>query len=586
MKLLKSMLVIICLLLHFNLLAQTPPITIHVEEAGTLPTLVPENEKYEITDLILTGNLNGTDIRFIREMAGNDFMGRTTNGKLTNLDLSGVNIVNGGNNYYNQFYTIANQISPSMFFACGALKTIILPNSVTTIGWRAFDRCTGLTGITIPNSVTVIENNVFMGCSGLTNVTIPESVTSIGQSAFLGCRGLTSITIPNSIAVIEDFTFYGCTSLPSIIIPNSVTVIKEGAFSECTGLTSITIPNSVTSIGNSAFRFCAGLTSVTIGSGVTTIGRDAFGDCTSLTSVTIGNGVISIGDYAFYNCTSLPSITIPNSVTEIGMLAFYSCTSLTSITIGSGVTSIGESAFYACTSLTSIIIPNNVTEIGNRAFFNCTGLKEFIVSEENSHYSSLEGVLFNKDKTTLFLYPISKSGVSYSIPNSVTAIGGSAFYGCIGLTSVSIGNSVTSIGNWAFWGCIGLTAIYSKNPTPPILESTFGASCFDNSIIGFCKLYVPKGSKRAYQSAPQWRDFINIIEEDVSINTINTDNISIQSVSNAIIIEAKETTPVSVYTLFGQRVYQSVIIGNVEINLNKGVYIVRINNESQKVIVK
>ena len=188
------------------------------------------------------------------------------------------------------------------------LTSIVIPDSVISIGNNAFESCTSLTSMTIPNSVTSIWNYSFSGCSSLTSVTIPSSVTSIGGSAFANCISLTSVIIPTSVKSIGEYVFAFCTSLTSVTIPNSVTSISPYAFDSCTSLTSVTIPNSVTSIGDYAFI-----------------------TCTSLTSVIIPNSVTSIGEYVFAHCSSLTSVTIPNSVTHIGGLAFYSCTSLTSI---------------------------------------------------------------------------------------------------------------------------------------------------------------------------------------------------------------------------------------------------------------
>ena len=131
--------------------------------------------------------------------------------------------------------------------------TLIIPNSVTSIGDYAFSGCSGLTSVTIPNSVTSIGECAFVGCHGLTSVTIPNSVTSIGDGAFGNCSGLTSVTIPNSVTSIGNSAFNRCSGLTSVTIPNSVTSLGEGAFYGCKGLTSITIPNSVTSIGYNAF---------------------------------------------------------------------------------------------------------------------------------------------------------------------------------------------------------------------------------------------------------------------------------------------------------------------------------------------
>ena len=276
-----------------------------------------------------------------------------------------------------------------------------------------------INSIVIEDSVTSIGTYAFMGCRGLTSVTIGNNVTSIGDYAFYGCSSLTSVTIPNSVTSIGTRAFYGCSGLTSVTIPSSVTSIGGYAFGECTGLTSVTIPNSVTSIGEKAFYYCTGLTSVTIGNNVTSIGEWAFGGCSGLTKVNImdiaawcniafsnygnplsyaqhlyvndvevtdlviPNSVTFISGRAFSGCSGLTTVTIPNSVTNIGKEAFDGCTGLTSVTIPNSVTSIGEKAFYYCTGLTSVTIGNNVTSIGKQAFYCCTNLHSVVWNAKN-----------------------------------------------------------------------------------------------------------------------------------------------------------------------------------------------------------
>ena len=230
---------------------------------------------------------------------------------------------------------------------------------------------------------------------------------------------------------------------------------------------------SVTSIGWNAFYDCKSLVSITIPNSVTSIGTHAFHGCTSLTSITIPDSVTSIGYFAFVSCASLTSIAIPDSVTSIGGYAFECCTSLTSITIPDSVTSIGYGAFYYCESLTSITIPDSVTWIGEKVFYGCKSLTSTDVAEANKFYSSVDGVLFNKDKTELICYPPRKVDDNYSIPNSVTSIGDGAFAGCTSLTSITIPDSVTSIGDGAFAGCTSLTSITIPDSVTSIGDSAF-----------------------------------------------------------------------------------------------------------------
>jgi hypothetical protein len=336
MKFTKHLFLIFFVFLCINSSAQeSSTLTINVETAGTLPSLMPSSKKNEITNLTLTGFLNGTDICYIREMAGCDFTGNSTEGKLSVLDLSKAQIVAGGEAYVRS-------------------GSIDYYSSLDSIGNYTFARCSELTSVTIPGSVKTIGVYAFARCSRLTSVTIPGSVTTIGRNAFDYCKGLTSITIPDGVTIISDFAFAKCSGLTSVNIPNSVITIDQGAFSDCTGLTSVTISDSVTTIGDYTFSNCSGLTSVTIPNGVTSIGNYAFARCSGLTSVTIPNSVTTMDEGAFSDCSGLTSITIPNSMTTIEGIVFTGCSGLTSLTIPDGVTTIGNEVFDSCSQIKQI----------------------------------------------------------------------------------------------------------------------------------------------------------------------------------------------------------------------------------------
>ena len=328
----------------------TKQITIKLDKAGTLPDRISESKKYLITNLKIVGEVNGTDWLFIREMAGSDFRGDKTDGKLSILDLSDAKIVGGGLLYFFNVNTSYNdKLGDYAFYGCSGLTSLTIPSSVTSIGNKAFYGCSGLTSLTIPSSVTSIGNKAFYGCSGLTSLTIPSSVTSIGNKAFHGCCGLTSLVIPSGVTSIGDEAFYGCSGLTNLTIPSSVTRIGWSAFEGCSGLTSLTIPSSVTMISGEAFSGCSGLTSLVIPSSVTSIGESAFSGCSGLTSLTIPSSVTSIDNYAFEGCSSLTSLTIPSSVTSIGNYAFEGCSGLTSIYVYPEKTpKLGTDIFSGC----------------------------------------------------------------------------------------------------------------------------------------------------------------------------------------------------------------------------------------------
>ena len=416
-------------------------------------------------------------------------------------------------------------IGDGAFYGCTSLASITIPDSVTEIGdffGSVFEGCTSLVSITIPDSVTSILISTFQNCVSLKSITIPESVTFIGGSTFNGCTSLTSLVIPNSVTSIDDYAFSGCTSLTSITIPDNVTSIGNYAFMGCTSLTAINVATgnknyvSVNGILYNKDRttiicYPAGKKdkNYTIIDGVTSIDWEAFSGCTNLTSITIPNSVTEIGNYAFEGSINLTSITISDSVTSIGYCAFKGCTSLTAINVATGnqnyvsvngvlynkdktelicypaekkgnnykildgVTWIYSYAFDGCTSLTSVTIPNSVMIIGDWAFGGCTNLTAINVAAENSRYTSINGVLYNKDKTTIKCYPAGQKGKSYSILNSATDIEDGAFNGCTNLTSITIPDSVTNIDRRAFSGCTNLTSITIPNGVTSIEFSTF-----------------------------------------------------------------------------------------------------------------
>ncbi len=408
-------------------------------------------------------------------------------------------------------------IGQSAFASCLNLPDIYIPDSVVDIGYNAFSDCISLTSVVIPNSVTRLAGGAFRECYNLVSITIPNSVTSIDADTFMCCYKLTNVTLPNSLISIGTSSFEECNTLTSITIPDSVTSISSAAFL-CAGLTSITIPASVTSIGNGAFEDCplstiyavpdsyawTYCTNAGFGDKLVAIGQDdptsdftfsdnSDGTCTvtgytgsdtsivipeengnglpvvaigeeaftgkGFTSVIIPSTVTQIGSLAFSECDSLETVTIPDSVTSIGYSAFSYCWALSDLTIPDSVVTIGSYAFAYTDSLTTVTIPAGVTSIGNGAFAGSTGLTAILVADGNTHYKSVNGVLYNKSATQLLVWPCGRA-VNCTIPDGVTGIGDSAFNCCYSLSGVTIPVSVTSIGNGAFLACENLQDIY------------------------------------------------------------------------------------------------------------------------------
>ncbi|GHU94140.1 hypothetical protein FACS1894156_1980 [Bacteroidia bacterium] len=425
----------------------------------------------------------------------------------------------------------------------------------------------------------------------ITSVVIEQGVTYIGSGAFYGCSRLTSASIPNSVTSIGKSAFQNCTSLTSASIPNSVTSIGESAFQNCTSLTSVTIPNSVTGIGASAFYGCTNLTVASIPSSVIYFGNYAFQGCKKLTSVNIGNYRSGNNDVGVFDGCHIEKLTIEDSNTPLTMVStsyrsgtgsasnpyvytyyslFYGCsvdtlylgrdiavasggspfsplytsplgTLCKKVTIGNNVTSIASWVtlnFDDSDSITEINIGSGLTSTKNLPI-DGNGLLAINVDVANYTFSSEDGVLFNKDKTTLVRYPAGKQG-AYTIPDGVSTITGlstitdyvtgnsdvisyGAFQYCKGLTSVTIPNSVTFIGSRGFYGCTGLREVRCLRAAPvPLNDIAFYSNMYasianynvfggsTSTVYANASLNVPANAVSLYQSADVWKNFSSI----------------------------------------------------------------------------
>jgi len=579
------LLAVLAVTMTFNVQAQVYK-TINVTTAGSLGSLLTSTEKTTVTNLTLTGSIDARDFAIMGTQMHN----------LTTLDISSVTIqaYNGSTvSYYNNISYLANEI-PEYCVSGSSLKTVTLPQSLTSIGESAFSSVKGLTSITIPNSVIQIGMGAFYYCTGLTSVNIPNGV--IGVKAFSGCSGLSSINFGGGVTSIGDMAFNACSDLTSLTIPSSITSIGSSAFGNCNDLTDINI-NSGT-IGYAAFGSLAKLKSVTLGSGVTSIGYGAFSYCPNLTNLNLASGIVTIGQNAFLACPALTNFSIPNSVTSLGDEAFAGCSGLTSLTTPNSVTSIGNSAFSHCSGLTTITLGSGVTSIGNGAFSSCTALKTInclnttpptlgtnllLMSDYTQNpvtdvyvpnVTALAAYRANTDWIGYFPGNIIKTNNSTPVTYSVTVPTGTNACYIAGTMNGWIQQAMTKVDATHFnlnipTATINDTYKYCSGPIWAYEELDA-----NNNVI----------SNRSYSSndvVAKWKSVYS------DVKTVNSDNIKLMSGKSFIRAEFNGNAIVEVYSLSGIVVKQANATNTISIdNLNAGLYIVKINGSAYKVVVK
>ena len=444
--------------------------TINLDQAGTLFDKLDFENIEKIQALTLSGNINGTDIMTINRMTA-----------LKYLDISNARIVEGGVTYRDNLKTVDNVIGERFFNDIG-LEVLHLPNTIYKIEHYAFTE-SPLKVVTIPPSAKELEHFAFLGCPALTSISIPGSVTSIGFEAFVATP-LEEVRFEDGE---EDLTIGFCfgnspqmqmpVCLKTLYLGRNIKYDDSSPFA-LPSLTNITISKCVTAIGKGEFQR-TGIRHITLPESVTTIEPEAFAYCTELESVVIPQSVSSIGYSAFENCNRLCSVSVPKNLEKIEANVFNGCSTLTEFLIPERVSSIGWSAFENCKGLTSIQIPQSVLTIRDNAFKGCSSLTEA------------------------------------NIPDRITSIGDFAFYNTA-LKEVLLPASVKSIGDYAFGGNTGISKVISLNSTPPEIY----ANTFDSEVEASAPLYVQKGSLMYYWLDPVWKEFTNISDNVLCLETI------------------------------------------------------------------
>ena len=481
--------------------------TITLEQPGTLSQKISDLDKNLLTHLKIKGKINGTDIKFIREMAGVSVTGKKTDGELTNLDLSEAQIVSGGDCYYqdyfdNKHYTSDDEFGVGFFSKCKGLKAITLPGNLKSVGESAFQECSSLETINLPSGITTIGNYAFLECEKLKSVTLPSGLISIGDRAFNSCISLTSLDLPSSLTTVGELALAGCPQLTSLTLHSGLTNIKGnnllGGYTFYNNLkdvryiidsdletylqsnhpiindircgikyylndqeiTTLEIPSGITSIGDGVFLSSNNLTNLTLSSKITSAGKYAFNNCSNLKDIRyyiyddlatyIQKGhpafYVNCGIKYYWNNQEITTLEIPTSVTSIGNHAFYCCNGLTSIDFPSNLSSIGDWAFSNCSGLTSVDLPSSITKMGEYVFNNCENL---------SNVNLPSGI--TTISTGAFSYC---SNLKYiELPAGITSIGDDAFVNCSNLQNINLPSGITTIGSGAFWDCSNLTNV-------------------------------------------------------------------------------------------------------------------------------
>lgn len=350
---------------HVASFAQTS-FTIEMPEAGTLSQQIPEDKWLTMTSLTIKGEINGTDIKFLRSIMYAEKSADDVPGKLATLNLKDARIVPGGDVYY-----------------------------------------IGTNGSGQP-------------------VTDRTRKDTISQRMFLFCRGLKSCTLPDNIVYLDSFAFCG-TALTSMRLPSTVKAVGLGAFQQCRSMTSFTVNDGCESFGLLCFYYCDALKRFVCKSSVKELGGGMFNYCDALQSVTLVEGIEEIPIMCFENTHALTSVNIPSTLKRVGERAFMYSSEITSLNLPEGLESIGEYAFAGASKLATCTVPASVEEIGSLAFTGNWKLNGIKVHKDNPYYCTIDGSLFSKDSTVMYQYYNGWTDTVYVVPKTVKEI---AYEGC------------------------------------------------------------------------------------------------------------------------------------------------------------
>jgi uncharacterized repeat protein (TIGR02543 family) len=396
--------------------------------------------------------------------------------------------VNSSNQNFSSVDGVLFNKSKTQLRVCPAGKSgsYTMPDSVTSIAADAFMRCANITSVTFSSKLTTINSEAFCYCTGLSSVTLPRTVTSLASRAFGFCSNLSSITFLGNAPSINAYAFTGVTATASY--PGGFASWTSDKLQNYDGtLTWSSLPSGECGAeGDNLLWVLDSSGKLTIfGSGEmaswSSGGAPWYSSCSQILSVEI-RGATTIGNYAFASCTKLATVDYDSDLTTIGAYAFYNCYANTSLAIPATVTSLGNYAYYYNRSATAVSIPASVTSIGTYAFTYCGAVTSFTVDGANTVYCAQDGVLFNKDMTRLIHYPAGNARTSYTVPDTVTSLGGYAFGQAKNLTSLDL-NKITYLSAGALRSCEGLTTVTIPDTVTSIGQDAFSTCTNLQSVV-------------------------------------------------------------------------------------------------------
>ena len=354
------------------------------------------------------------------------------------------------------------------------IRSLVLEEGVSTIGNEAFDGCTNLTEAQLPESLLTIGEYAFQSC-GLTEINLPSRLVRTGNYAFYDCSALASVGIPAGIEKISNGCFYKCGALQEIRFDGTMAQWKDltiesynqAVYEALIRCSDGSIDYSGLCGQDLTWSFDAATGTLAIsGSGATWPDYFPWDELRAdIRKVVVGTGVTSIG-----------GATMENG-------AFQDCVNLTQVSLPEGLTFLGGRSFQNCDSLTEVTLPASLTEVHQGGFGDCDSLQRILVAEGSETFTSVNGVLYSKDMTKLYICPGAKSG-SFTVPDSVTAFGWRPFWGCRKLTEIRIPDTVSDLGNNTFQFCTSLKEVnIPRSATQLPISCFYGCTSLEEIVI-------------------------------------------------------------------------------------------------------